>query len=144
MAGMKSWLEKIKNQILKKDLDDDLLESRIQSEYKCEIVDENEIVKELSNAIEEEKELPALITPTSEDIKQTSRKMQEEKQNKIQREEAMRVNVRHEKDVDEKFVSKTERKIKRGNEMLEHQVVNIKNQHFKPVPECRGGTRIAR
>ena len=32
MAGMKSWLEKIKNRILKKDLNNDLLESKIQSE----------------------------------------------------------------------------------------------------------------
>ena len=66
MAGMKSWLEKIKNRILKKDFDDDLLKSKIQSE--------------------EKKELPDLITPTSEEIKQ--------EKEEIQREEAIRVKVR--------------------------------------------------
>ena len=34
MAGMKSWLEKIKNRILKKDSDGDLVKSKIQSEEK--------------------------------------------------------------------------------------------------------------
>ena len=71
MAGMKSWLEKIKNRILKKDLDDDLLESKIQSE-------------EIENKKLKENELPDLITPTNEEI------------NEIQREEAMRVNEMYE------------------------------------------------
>ena len=74
MAGMKSWLEKIKNRILKKDLDDDLLESKIQRE------DEN-VKKELK-----EKELPDLITPTNEEI------------NEIQREGAIRLNEMHERE----------------------------------------------
>ena len=71
MAGMKSWLEKIKNRILKKDL----LKSKIQSEEK--------IANEIANEILKENALPDLITPTSEDI------------NEIQREEAIRLNEMH-------------------------------------------------
>ena len=71
MAGMKSWLEKIKNRILKKDLDDDLMKSKIQSE------------EEVSQEVVEKKELPDLITPTNEEIKQ--------EKDEIQREEAIRV-----------------------------------------------------
>ena len=74
MAGMKSWLEKIKNRILKKDFDDDLLKSKIQS------------VEENPQEVVEKKELPDLITPTSEEIKQ--------EKEEIQREEAIRVKVR--------------------------------------------------
>ena len=58
MAGMKSWLEKIKNRILKKDLDDDLMKSKIQSE------------ENIPQEAVEKKELPDLITPTNEEIKQ--------------------------------------------------------------------------
>ena len=71
MAGMKSWLEKIKNRILKKDLDDDLMKSKIQSEEK------------VPQEVVEKKELPDLITPTNEEIKQ--------EKDEIQREEAIRV-----------------------------------------------------
>ena len=74
MAGMKSWLEKIKNRILKKDLDDDLTKSKIQSEENL-----REKLKE--------KTLPDLITPTNEEI------------NEIQREEAIRVKEVYEREI---------------------------------------------
>ena len=80
MAGMKSWLEKIKNRILKKNLDDDLLKSKIQSEEK--------IANEIANEILKENALPDLITPTSEDI------------NEIQREEAIGLNEMHECEIE--------------------------------------------
>lgn len=80
MAGMKSWLEKIKNRILKKDSDGDLVKSKIQSEEK--ISQSQEVAKENLR----KKELPDLITPTSEEIKQ--------EKEKIQREEAIRVKAR--------------------------------------------------
>jgi hypothetical protein len=73
MAGMKSWLEKIKNRILKKDLDDDLMKSKIQSE------------ENIPQEAVEKKELPDLITPTHENINAS--------QKQIRREEAMRVNL---------------------------------------------------
>lgn len=77
MAGMKSWLEKIKNRILKKDSDGDLVKSKIQSEEK--ISQSQEVAKENLR----KKELPDLITPTNEEIKQEI--------NEVQREEAIRV-----------------------------------------------------
>ena len=83
MAGMKSWLEKIKNRILKKDLDDDLLKSKIQSEEK------------IANGVANKKELPDLITPTSEKIEQTPRRMQKENDTQKPRKEAMKVSEMH-------------------------------------------------
>lgn len=74
MAGMKSWLEKIKSRILKKNLDDDLLKSKIQRE------------NENANEFAKEKELPDLITPTNKEI------------NEIQREEAIRLNQMYERE----------------------------------------------
>ena len=83
MAGMKSWLEKIKNRILKKDLDDDLLKSKIQS------------VEESPQEVVEKKELPDLITPTNEEI------------NEVQREEAIRVKEMHERKMNRESVKST-------------------------------------
>lgn len=83
MAGMKSWLEKIKNRILKKDFDDDLLKSKIQS------------VEESPQKVVEKKELPDLITPTNEEI------------NEVQREEAIRVKEMHERKMNRESVKST-------------------------------------
>ena len=107
MAGMKSWLNKIKNRILKRNLNDNLIKSKIQSDDK----NANEFAKE--------KELSDLITPINEMIDNTS--CEEKKENEVckPRKEAMKVN-----------------KILNGK-MLVNNTVNIKNQHFKPVPECR-------
>ena len=116
MAGMKSWLEKIKNRILKKDLDDDLLKSKIQSDEKIK-----------------ENELPDLITPTNEEINKTSRVEQKETENqKTRGKEAMKVS------------DKMKDFVKRNIEIAKESEfeVNIKNQHFKYVPKCRNGLSV--
>lgn len=95
MAGMKSWLEKIKNRILKKDLNDNLLESKIQSKEK--------IAKEVAK----EKELPDLITPTSEEINK--------EKDEIQREEAIRVKEMHEREINRVDVKKEFGELNRNN-----------------------------
>ena len=143
MAGVKNWFEKIKNRILKKDFDEDLLESKIQSENKRDVTDENGGRRRFSNLIDEKNELPDLITPTNNEINKTS--CEGKKENEIQREEAIRVIVRHKRNAYKSVLEKSETKTKIEEKMLEieeNQVVNIKNQHFKPVPECRRGTRI--
>lgn len=113
MAGMKSWLEKIKNRILKKNLNDDLLKSKIQRE------------KENAKEFAKEKELPDLITPTSEDI------------NEIQREEAMKVKERHEMHEHQNKQSQIV-----VNRTTNNKILNIKNQHLKHVFACQDRRRM--
>ena len=118
MAGMKSWLEKFKNLMLKKDFDYELVKSKIQSD--------EEIAIEIANECVKENELPDLNTPTSYDIELATRNKQKEIEIQNSRKEAMKVKEMH----------KIE-KIKE-NKILQRLDMKSKNKgfiHFTDVPK---------